>query len=117
MASKSTDITYDNVGAATWSAAELNVGIMCASIPALRPLISLIFPRLLGTSRRGPSSNTYPYPNRGTYVQNDSVVELSQGVKARSEVSRDDTVSLEHGLDPSSIQVKNEWTITEHAER
>ncbi|KAL4745170.1 hypothetical protein BDW72DRAFT_198908 [Aspergillus terricola var. indicus] len=30
---------YDNVGAATWSAVECNVGIICACLPTLRPLI------------------------------------------------------------------------------
>jgi hypothetical protein len=111
IASNSTDLTYDNVGAATWSSAELNVGIMCACIPAMRPVISLIFPRLLSSTRRDHSSN--PYPNRGTYMQNESVVELSQVVKAQSEISRDDMVSFDNGHEPNSIRVKNEWSITE----
>ncbi|KIW24041.1 uncharacterized protein PV07_09780 [Cladophialophora immunda] len=111
IASISTDLTYDNVGAATWSAAELNVGIMCACIPAMRPVISLIFPRLLSSSRRDQQSN--PYPRGASYMRNDSVVELSQVVKAHSEVSRDDTVSFDHGHEPNAIRIKNEWSISE----
>jgi hypothetical protein len=116
IATNSTDITYDNVEAATWSAAELNVGIMCACVPALRPVIGLVFPRLLASSRRGGNSNA-TYPTRGTYIQqNESVVELSHVAKAQSQVSRDDTVSFEHHHDPTAIRVKSEWTVSE-AER
>ena len=46
-------------------------------------------------------------------MRNDSVVELSQGVKAHSEISRDDMVSFDNSHDPNSIRVKNEWSITE----
>jgi hypothetical protein len=45
IVSRSTDITWDNVGAATWSSVELNVGIVCACLPSLRPIIGLIWPR------------------------------------------------------------------------
>ncbi|KAJ9297322.1 hypothetical protein DTO271G3_4615 [Paecilomyces variotii] len=44
--SKAKDQTYDNVGAATWSAVECNVAIICACLPSLRPFISRMFPRL-----------------------------------------------------------------------
>ncbi|KAJ5109346.1 hypothetical protein N7456_006021 [Penicillium angulare] len=47
--SDSTDPTYDNVGAASWSAIECNVGIICACLPTLKPLISKIVPGLLST--------------------------------------------------------------------
>ncbi|KAL4996310.1 hypothetical protein BDV10DRAFT_187258 [Aspergillus recurvatus] len=45
----SSDPTYDNVGAATWSAVECNVGIICACLPTLRPLISRMIPQLLSS--------------------------------------------------------------------
>jgi hypothetical protein len=34
-----TDPTWDNVPSAYWSIVELNCGIMCASLPSLRPLL------------------------------------------------------------------------------
>lgn len=49
----------DNVGAATWSAIECNVGIICACMPTLRPLISRFVPHLLSSF----STNTEPYSN------------------------------------------------------
>ncbi|PKY03937.1 integral membrane protein [Aspergillus campestris IBT 28561] len=59
--SESADPTYDNVGAAAWSAIECNVGIICACLPTLRPLISRVVPHLLSsfsTSTETPYSNT-----------------------------------------------------------
>ncbi|KAJ5759854.1 hypothetical protein N7520_007010 [Penicillium odoratum] len=47
--SDSRDPTYDNVGAASWSAVECNTGIICACLPTLKPLISKLVPGLLST--------------------------------------------------------------------
>ncbi|PYI22949.1 hypothetical protein BO86DRAFT_396732 [Aspergillus japonicus CBS 114.51] len=49
----SSDPTYDNVGAASWSAIECNTGIICACLPTLRPLVSRILPHLLSTLSGG----------------------------------------------------------------
>lgn len=47
---KSKDFAWDNVQAITWSSIEINVGIICACLPTLRPLIRSCFPRLLASS-------------------------------------------------------------------
>ncbi|KUM65522.1 hypothetical protein ACN42_g1566 [Penicillium freii] len=47
--SDSTDPTYDNVGAASWSAIECNTGIICACLPTLKPLVARIFPNMIST--------------------------------------------------------------------
>jgi hypothetical protein len=52
--SNSTDPTYDNPPAATWSSVESTVGIICACLPSLRPVMQRAFPRLFsftGSSR------------------------------------------------------------------
>ncbi|KAF4625633.1 hypothetical protein G7Y89_g12532 [Cudoniella acicularis] len=49
--SVSTDPTFDNLDAGMWSAIEVNMGIICASLQTIRPIIARMFPRLLGTSR------------------------------------------------------------------
>ncbi|KAL4788453.1 hypothetical protein BJX76DRAFT_365745 [Aspergillus varians] len=58
--SNSSDPTYDNIGAASWSAIECNVGIICACLPTLRPLVSRIIPQLLSSipPSRQPKSRT-----------------------------------------------------------
>ncbi|KIW10642.1 hypothetical protein PV08_11606 [Exophiala spinifera] len=121
VTSVSTDLTYDNVDAATWSAAELNVGIMCACIPAIRPVVSLLFPRLLTSTRRSRTSDAY---QRGTSgFRNDDMVPLSHALSQANKVPRSDTTSQEErsSLDPTNvsntIHVKQEWTITEHEGR
>ncbi|KAF2003479.1 hypothetical protein P154DRAFT_401435, partial [Amniculicola lignicola CBS 123094] len=39
------DITWDNPGTATWSSIEVNIGIICASLPTLRAFLAQWFPR------------------------------------------------------------------------
>ncbi|KAI9763850.1 MAG: hypothetical protein M1840_009034 [Geoglossum simile] len=59
IASTSHDHTWDNVGAASWSAVEVNTGIICAALPTIKPLIARIFPRFLT-----PISYTQPTHSR-----------------------------------------------------
>jgi hypothetical protein len=56
----SPDTTRDGVAIAIWSGAEINVAISCASLPALKPLISRVFPKLLsvGSTIRGPKGGS-----------------------------------------------------------
>ncbi|EKG20982.1 hypothetical protein MPH_01707 [Macrophomina phaseolina MS6] len=56
----STDQSYDNVGAAVWSNVEINVAIMCASLPTFKALIKRLFPHLLSTDQASRSvANKY----------------------------------------------------------
>ncbi|KAL4972068.1 hypothetical protein BDW66DRAFT_155060 [Aspergillus desertorum] len=57
--SDSEDPTYDNVGAATWSAVECNVAIICACLPATRAFISKLIPRLFSTRKSKSTTNPY----------------------------------------------------------
>ena len=50
----------DNLDIAIWSCVEVNVGICCACIPTLKPLIVAISPRLLLNTRSNTArSNAY----------------------------------------------------------
>jgi len=61
--SNSTDPTYENPPAATWSSVEVNVGIICSSLPCLRPLLVRSFPHIFssGHGTGGPSDFTNAY--------------------------------------------------------
>ncbi|KAL1894034.1 hypothetical protein Sste5346_006176 [Sporothrix stenoceras] len=48
--SVSPDTTFAGVDIAMWSNIEINVAIICASVPALKPFVSRIAPKLLGSS-------------------------------------------------------------------
>ncbi|KAF3171388.1 hypothetical protein TWF225_010567 [Orbilia oligospora] len=58
----SQDPTWDQAATTCWSSIELNIAIICASLPTLRPVIRRIFPSLLG------STNAYgnSYPRQGS---------------------------------------------------
>ncbi|KAJ5906745.1 uncharacterized protein N7473_003661 [Penicillium subrubescens] len=70
--SDSTDPTYDNVGAASWSAIECNTGIICACLPTLKPLLSRIVPGLMSTfTGSKPTNGTTGISNANSVTWND----------------------------------------------
>jgi hypothetical protein len=98
---KLTSITEDYVEVGYWSTIEVPVGIICACMPAVRSLFSLVFPKVFSTSRRGYGSS---FGSRGPSVMLSS--QTKQGSKMNSLGSK-----LEK-LDPTkSIKVKQEWTV------
>ncbi|ORY59185.1 uncharacterized protein BCR38DRAFT_498924 [Pseudomassariella vexata] len=81
MQAKTTDKTYDIVST-MWTIIEMNVAIVCACLPQIRPLIVKLFPKLMSGSfspRDRPSGKT-PYDSafsrgirhsQANYVDND----------------------------------------------
>ncbi|KAK4182336.1 hypothetical protein QBC35DRAFT_445315 [Podospora australis] len=60
-AAKSTDPTWDNVGAATFSFLELSVGVMAICLPTIKPVLVLFMPRIFGSvfnSSRGGNGHS-----------------------------------------------------------
>jgi hypothetical protein len=57
------DLQYDNLGCAEWSVVEIQVGIICACLPAARIFFGRMVPKLLGVtsqdSRATPSAPMY----------------------------------------------------------
>ena len=64
--------TGDNTNAAIWSIIELDMGIICASLPTIKPVISRLFPRLL--SSNGSREATQPLHTNPTSGFNSSNV-------------------------------------------
>ncbi|KAH6633404.1 hypothetical protein C7974DRAFT_392717 [Boeremia exigua] len=64
--SNSTDQSYDNPAAATWSSVEANVGIICSCLPLLRPLMTKWLPGVFSSHRRDTRSTPRIYPTIGT---------------------------------------------------
>jgi hypothetical protein len=60
---KRKDLTYDMLDGVLWSSIELNTGILCACLPTLRPLLSLLFPKLLQNSTQATQLGTGPSPS------------------------------------------------------
>ncbi|POS73545.1 CFEM domain-containing protein [Diaporthe helianthi] len=70
----STNVTWDNTPVAIWSTIELNVGMICTSLPTLRLLAVKVWPVLNGSTIRskfGYSGSRYGrsrYPKRSTDI-------------------------------------------------
>jgi hypothetical protein len=47
---KSNDLSFDNTAHATLSAIEVNIGIICACLPAMRPVFALILPKCFSST-------------------------------------------------------------------
>ncbi|KAK4159614.1 hypothetical protein QBC43DRAFT_272187 [Cladorrhinum sp. PSN259] len=85
-AATSTDPTWDNVGAATFSFLELSVGVIAICLPPLRPMLIRFMPRVFGTllntgsrSGAGPTSG-----RRVSYAPfGDAGVDAGGGLPAR----------------------------------
>ncbi|KAH6889830.1 hypothetical protein B0T10DRAFT_513027 [Thelonectria olida] len=75
----STNPTYDQTEVSIWSTIEINVGIICASMPSLRILMVRLFPRLGGSSYDSSKYNNYgdSYGRRSRVVnRSHALVEL-----------------------------------------
>jgi hypothetical protein len=73
--SNSTDPTFENPPAATWSSVEINVGIICSCLPCLRPLLVRSFPHIFSSGHgTGPSNFVNGYGHHisehGTRLEN-----------------------------------------------
>ncbi|KAK2054782.1 CFEM domain-containing protein [Colletotrichum caudatum] len=51
------NVTQDYVEVGYWSTIEVSVGIICASMPAIHSLLSVVFPNVFGSTQRGGKSN------------------------------------------------------------
>ncbi|TLS22772.1 uncharacterized protein PpBr36_06723 [Pyricularia pennisetigena] len=55
------DVTWDNTVPSVWSTTEVSIGLLCACLPTLRPLVGRIFPKLISTfnkSTAGPGGES-----------------------------------------------------------
>ncbi|KAL2821973.1 hypothetical protein BJX63DRAFT_427333 [Aspergillus granulosus] len=99
VVSDSKDTTYDNVGAATWSAVECNVAIICACLPATRAFISRLIPRIFST---GKSNNTSSPYNQGPRSRSANITSFQASVAAGK------TVPTNYSLSTFSRRSENE---------
>ncbi|KAL1966249.1 hypothetical protein VTN77DRAFT_4602 [Rasamsonia byssochlamydoides] len=100
---KSTDFTWFKVQVAAWAEVEINIGIVCACLPCMKPILSRHFPYLINSSPRGTrsasgtASNSYGLrlfsKNRSTSQKVPSWpgdVEYSANIQSKSATERAD---------------------------
>ncbi|KAK1536051.1 CFEM domain-containing protein [Colletotrichum paranaense] len=120
--------TQDYVEVGYWSTIEVPVGVICASMPAIRSLFSLVFPKVFGTTQRGKSnyanlssqqkdlSNSQKVSSKGS---SKPAIRVLKEFTVRSR-HRDDVSYVEHELtagpftDPSSRPSSEKKPITPH---
>ncbi|KAI5925427.1 hypothetical protein F4810DRAFT_78801 [Camillea tinctor] len=85
------NLTQDYVEVGYWSTIEVPVGVICACMPAIRSLFSLVFPKMFGTTAPGRSG----YYGSGFGPS-------SKGAKLASNASN---------LHNNQIKVEQEWTV------
>ncbi|KAL6703682.1 hypothetical protein ACN47E_009456 [Coniothyrium glycines] len=116
--SNSTDPTYDNAPAATWSSVECNVGIICSCLPLMRPLVIRWLPSVISTLKRSADSNPRHYssignsgPRRKASLKDVYPLETTRGVQDFNEDIRDIEVRTDIQVHVEGNQGKaNGWT-------
>jgi hypothetical protein len=97
------DRTFYSAATAYWSAIEINLGVLCASLPALKPLVVKVIPgfstrhssRGYGTGLSGRKGKSYGLGSKATHDTNDYDVELAaKPMKANAYSSRCDQDDL-----------------------
>lgn len=90
-----TDMTWELSTAAYLSTLELSIGILCACIPTLRPLVKKLAPRLVGSSDH-PSSygHTHQLSTIGTANKRRTHHEQGSGIYIQKEVEFHSTTEL-----------------------
>lgn len=92
------DGSWANAKTAYWSAIELNVGVLCACLPTLRPLLKKYVPFLLGSSTGATTADTHklaylssrrktmePENKSGIYLQRTVDVQSTTELRSSSE--------------------------------
>ncbi|KAL4904223.1 hypothetical protein BDW74DRAFT_168622 [Aspergillus multicolor] len=103
------DVSYDAILILLWSQIEVNIAIISASAPSLRPLFNRIFK---GSSHGRPRPSNSPYPGYGTYGQGESnyrrTLTHRKSHGAIELTSRDDEANpaAVHGVTRSSFRAR-----------
>ncbi|KAI8655267.1 CFEM domain-containing protein [Fusarium keratoplasticum] len=86
--------TYDQTDVSIWSTVEINVGIICASMPALRILLVRLFPVLGGSSYDSSKYNNYGEQ----YGRKSHIMSRSRGARVELPSRTGDSIHApEHG--------------------
>lgn len=119
--------TEDYVEVGYWSTMEVPVGIICACMPAVRSLFSLIFPKVFSTSKKdssyafasfGPSARLSSQPKLGGSQQRSQIRVKQEWTVARSDVSREQYPSDEELVpEPLSLAETNAVKQQDHSHR
>jgi hypothetical protein len=98
------NVTQDYTEVGYWSTIEVPVGIICACMPAIRSLFSLVFPKVFGTTN---AKSSYGYGQSGYGKNSRGLGSASKASKQRSNKPK----QASQRSQSSQIQIKQEWTV------
>lgn len=101
------DVTWDNPGTAIWSAIELNVGILCASLPTLRALFLKIWPKALLSSYNSRKANLDTgHGTKGEYynMEGSILVKKTIAVQSTKELGDRDQITTHSSGQPEGFR-------------
>ena len=94
---------WDNSGTSYWSIIELNCGIMCATLPTLRPLLKKLMPSSFSTVWSSRGKNTYGSSSNNTRKTRIPDTENDAGVYIQREVELTVSSTTELKAERSSL--------------
>ncbi|KAK7743668.1 hypothetical protein SLS62_010537 [Diatrype stigma] len=99
---KTNDKTYD-VASTTWTIVEMNVAILCACLPQVRPMIAWLFPKLVQFYHRScssvTSSSARSYGRGGDKRNGQSAYDSTGAITAPQSSTTPEAEDLGHELD------------------
>lgn len=99
----SADATYVISGAMYWSVIELNIGILAASIPSMKPIASRYAPRLLGSSYNRSSNKGSSYLKSSSGFKSPGMGRSKVGTMELQSMERGDGFGLQSGGNRTEI--------------
>lgn len=111
----SSNPTYDQTDVINWSNIEINVGVICSCLPALRVILVGMFPKVFGTTK-GTSGAYQAYGSRSQGMRNKGSVlasgfrkSIHAGGKDPNTITYTKTFEVQHGEnDETSLVQMNE---------
>lgn len=112
-----TFILDDNMGASMWSNIEVYTGIICASLPVVKPIVAKVFPRLLSSTRSGTVKSTFNNTfNENGFGNNNArpirLADVESGHKTVTRVEANERADYNSRRDNSSANLGKDIFIT-----
>lgn len=101
--------TWDQWDVSNWSTIEINVGIMCACMPAMRVILVRLFPKVLGTTTNNASYHA-KYGNRSQDLVKSGfsgrIGKSKNGTGNASVINYTKTFEVQHGDNDEEVLVQ-----------
>lgn len=99
----------DGVNIAIWSCIEINVGIMCASVPALKALAVRVFPKFVLSNLYARSKTPYG----GRYGRQPSGTDASRGAESSTHDRKKSQITVQQSFEMNAMTVREAEVVSQ----